>query len=138
MILDGKAPGAIARAAQALADAQLVAFPTETVYGLGADATSDEAVAKVFAAKGRPADHPLIVHVPGAPATPSRRGRINVSGPGQKAPISAWAKAGTSRANCATAGAPGTCTIRGWSAGRPFAANTFATASSLVASAPRP
>ena len=41
----------------------LVAFPTETVYGLGADAGSDAAVAAIFAAKGRPSDHPLIVHV---------------------------------------------------------------------------
>lgn len=45
---------------------ELVAFPTETVYGLGADAANPEAVAKIFAAKGRPADHPLIVHLPGA------------------------------------------------------------------------
>ncbi|GAA3318800.1 hypothetical protein GCM10020331_023060 [Ectobacillus funiculus] len=42
---------------------QTVAFPTETVYGLGADATSDEAVAKIFEAKGRPSDNPLIVHI---------------------------------------------------------------------------
>jgi L-threonylcarbamoyladenylate synthase len=41
----------------------LVAFPTETVYGLGADATNETAVAKIYAAKARPADHPLIVHV---------------------------------------------------------------------------
>ncbi|HEY9445914.1 MAG TPA: L-threonylcarbamoyladenylate synthase, partial [Burkholderiales bacterium] len=41
----------------------LVAFPTETVYGLGADASSAAAVAKIYAAKGRPANHPLIVHV---------------------------------------------------------------------------
>ena len=41
----------------------LVAFPTETVYGLGADATNPEAVARIFAAKGRPTDHPLIVHL---------------------------------------------------------------------------
>ncbi|MBI3189303.1 MAG: L-threonylcarbamoyladenylate synthase, partial [Ignavibacteriales bacterium] len=41
----------------------LVAFPTETVYGLGADALNPEAVRKVFAAKGRPADNPLIVHI---------------------------------------------------------------------------
>jgi L-threonylcarbamoyladenylate synthase len=54
---------ALLQAAQALAAGELVAFPTETVYGLGADATSDSAVAKIFAAKGRPADHPLIVHV---------------------------------------------------------------------------
>jgi L-threonylcarbamoyladenylate synthase len=46
----------------------LVAFPTETVYGLGADATSDRACAKIFAAKGRPAGHPLIVHLPAGAA----------------------------------------------------------------------
>lgn len=61
--LDGHDPAAIARAAQALADGELVALPTETVYGLGARADDDGAVAKVFALKGRPADHPLIVHV---------------------------------------------------------------------------
>lgn len=53
----------IEKAARILADGGLVAFPTETVYGLGADATSAEAVAGIFAAKGRPADHPLIVHI---------------------------------------------------------------------------
>jgi len=63
MVLDGHDPLAIARAAQALADGELVALPTETVYGLGARADDDAAVAKIFAAKGRPADHPLIVHV---------------------------------------------------------------------------
>ncbi|HSF47614.1 MAG TPA: L-threonylcarbamoyladenylate synthase, partial [Burkholderiales bacterium] len=45
---------------------RLVAFPTETVYGLGADASNDEAVKKIFAVKGRPADHPVIVHLPDA------------------------------------------------------------------------
>jgi L-threonylcarbamoyladenylate synthase len=50
-------------AAQTIAAGELVGFPTETVYGLGADACSDAAVAKIFAAKGRPSDHPLIVHV---------------------------------------------------------------------------
>jgi L-threonylcarbamoyladenylate synthase len=50
-------------AAQKLKDGHLVAFPTETVYGLGADATNKTAVAQIYAAKGRPADHPLIVHV---------------------------------------------------------------------------
>jgi L-threonylcarbamoyladenylate synthase len=44
-------------------DGHLVAFPTETVYGIGADATNETAIAKIYAAKGRPADHPLIVHV---------------------------------------------------------------------------
>ena len=50
-------------AAQALKDGSLVAFPTETVYGLGADATNASAVARVYEVKGRPADHPLIVHI---------------------------------------------------------------------------
>lgn len=53
----------IGDAAQTLAHGDLVAFPTETVYGLGADACNDAAIAKIFAAKGRPSDHPLIVHV---------------------------------------------------------------------------
>jgi L-threonylcarbamoyladenylate synthase len=53
----------IAQAAQALHDGQLVGLPTETVYGLAANATDDAAVAKIFVAKGRPSDHPLIVHV---------------------------------------------------------------------------
>ncbi|MDP1656222.1 MAG: L-threonylcarbamoyladenylate synthase [Hylemonella sp.] len=63
MILDGRDPAAIAAAAQALQQGELVGLPTETVYGLGADATHEAAVAKIFAAKGRPSDHPLIVHV---------------------------------------------------------------------------
>ncbi|WP_184303886.1 L-threonylcarbamoyladenylate synthase [Roseateles oligotrophus] len=63
MLLDGQDPQAIAQAAQALAAGELLALPTETVYGLGARADADAAVAKIFAAKGRPADHPLIVHV---------------------------------------------------------------------------
>jgi L-threonylcarbamoyladenylate synthase len=53
----------IARAAQILRDGRLVAFPTETVYGLAADATNDSAVAGIFEAKGRPRFNPLIVHV---------------------------------------------------------------------------
>jgi L-threonylcarbamoyladenylate synthase len=56
----------IVAAAQALREGKLVAFPTETVYGLGADATNDAAVARVYAAKGRPSFNPLIVHVPDA------------------------------------------------------------------------
>ncbi|MEO0916306.1 MAG: L-threonylcarbamoyladenylate synthase [Pseudomonadota bacterium] len=55
--------GGIRRAAELLALGETVAFPTETVYGLGADATNDLAVAKVFEAKGRPSFNPLIVHV---------------------------------------------------------------------------
>jgi len=58
---------AIIQAAAALEAGQLVAFPTETVYGLGADAENPAAVASIYAAKGRPQDHPVIVHVaPGA------------------------------------------------------------------------
>jgi L-threonylcarbamoyladenylate synthase len=53
----------IARAADVLRAGGLVAFPTETVYGLGADASSTEAVQRLFAVKGRPADHPVIVHL---------------------------------------------------------------------------
>lgn len=53
----------IAAAAKALKNGNLVAFPTETVYGLGADATNPAAVAKIYSTKGRPANHPLIVHV---------------------------------------------------------------------------
>ena len=59
---------AYARAAALLRDGGLVAFPTETVYGLGADATSDAAVAGIFAAKDRPQFNPLIVHFTGAEA----------------------------------------------------------------------
>ena len=50
-------------AASSIAEGHLVAFPTETVYGLGADASNADAVAKIYATKGRPADHPLIVHI---------------------------------------------------------------------------
>ncbi len=53
----------ITRAAQVLRAGGLVAFPTETVYGLGADATSSDAMRRLYAVKGRPADHPVIVHV---------------------------------------------------------------------------
>ena len=56
--------GEIARAARLLAGGGLVAFPTETVYGLGALATDTEAVARIYRAKGRPSTNPLIVHVP--------------------------------------------------------------------------
>jgi L-threonylcarbamoyladenylate synthase len=63
MILPGHDPEAITRAAERIRAGDLVGMPTETVYGLAADASNDAAVAKIFAAKGRPADHPLIVHV---------------------------------------------------------------------------
>jgi len=57
------APDAIAAAAAALRNGSLVGLPTETVYGLGADAENAQAIAQIFFTKGRPADHPLIVHV---------------------------------------------------------------------------
>ena len=59
---------AYARAAALLRAGGLVAFPTETVYGLGADATDDRAVARVFEAKGRPSFNPLIAHIPSVEA----------------------------------------------------------------------
>jgi L-threonylcarbamoyladenylate synthase len=68
MILDGRQDSSVAQAARVLAAGGLVAFPTETVYGLGADAANEQAVAGIFAAKGRPSDHPLIVHVVDAAA----------------------------------------------------------------------
>jgi L-threonylcarbamoyladenylate synthase len=53
----------ISKAAHALKDGHLVAFPTETVYGLGADATNEKAVSRIYSVKGRPVGHPLIVHI---------------------------------------------------------------------------
>jgi L-threonylcarbamoyladenylate synthase len=63
MRFDGNDPAAIAQAAGLLAAGELVAFPTETVYGLGARADDPAAVLKIFRSKGRPENHPLIVHV---------------------------------------------------------------------------
>ena len=63
MILPASEPASITACADAIRAGRLVGLPTETVYGLGADASSDAAVAQIFTVKGRPADHPLIVHV---------------------------------------------------------------------------
>ena len=63
MFLSECSTNSLKAAAQSIAQGHLVAFPTETVYGLGADATNQSAVAKIYKAKGRPADHPLIVHI---------------------------------------------------------------------------
>jgi L-threonylcarbamoyladenylate synthase len=63
VLLDGFDATAVQRAAKLLAEGELVAFATETVYGLGARADDDAAVAKIYLAKGRPQNHPLIVHV---------------------------------------------------------------------------
>ncbi len=67
---------AIAHAADLLRAGRLVGLPTETVYGLGADAANEAAVAEIFAAKGRPADHPLIVHVGDAEALTTWAARV--------------------------------------------------------------
>ena len=63
MIVNANAPGSLALAAQAVRAGELIGLPTETVYGLGTDADNASAVAKIFSAKGRPSEHPLIVHV---------------------------------------------------------------------------
>jgi len=70
---------AIEAAGRALREGALVAFPTETVYGLGADATNGRAVAGIFAAKGRPRFNPLIVHVPDTESA-ARLGRLTAAG----------------------------------------------------------
>src|SRR5438067_11719009 len=64
--VDSESPDAevIARAAAAILHGKLVAFPTETVYGLGANGLDPEAVARIFEAKGRPSFNPIILHVP--------------------------------------------------------------------------
>ena len=63
MIISGHNPLHVQQAADALCDGELLGLPTETVYGLAADASNENAVAKIFEAKGRPSNHPLIVHV---------------------------------------------------------------------------
>ncbi|MEG2049760.1 MAG: L-threonylcarbamoyladenylate synthase, partial [Comamonas sp.] len=68
MILDGTLDTSVQAAAAALQRGELLGLPTETVYGLAADSDNDAAVAQIFTAKGRPANHPLIVHVASAEA----------------------------------------------------------------------
>lgn len=75
-VLPADDPRALAEAAAAVRRGALVAFPTETVYGLGADAGDDQAVAAIFAAKGRPTHNPLIVHLADA-AEVRRFGRMD-------------------------------------------------------------
>ena len=70
MILHSQQPEHIAAAAALLRAGEVVGLPTETVYGLAADAEQDGAVARIFALKGRPAEHPLIVHIADASAVP--------------------------------------------------------------------
>ena len=82
---------------------------------------------------------PMLACPPAASsATPSRRARMSVSGPGQKAAISRCARSGTCRAKCPAASLPATCTMRGWLAGRPLTAKMRRTAPAFSASAARP
>ena len=62
-IIDASSKDGLDQAAQLIKAGELVVFPTETVYGLGADAFNVEAVKKIFVAKGRPGDNPLIIHL---------------------------------------------------------------------------
>lgn len=79
LLLPGNDPRAIQAAAERLAAGELLGLPTETVYGLAARADRDEAVAKIFAAKGRPSDHPLIVHMLDAAAAEPFAGHLPVA-----------------------------------------------------------
>ncbi len=76
-VLSGRDPHAVRRAAALLAAGELAAFATETVYGLGARADDDAAVARIYAAKGRPSGHPLIVHVADATGVAAFADRIS-------------------------------------------------------------
>ena len=61
--LSNCAADTLSSAAESLKNGALVAFPTETVYGLGADASNEKAVTRIYEVKGRPQDHPLILHI---------------------------------------------------------------------------
>jgi L-threonylcarbamoyladenylate synthase len=110
-IVSGASAECIEQAARRLADGGLVALPTETVYGLAARADDDDAVAKIFAAKGRPADHPLIVHVHGRDEalafadglSDAAERLIAAFWPG---PVTVIARRAPGRAGAAAAGAP--------------------------------
>jgi len=85
-VIEGQA--ALLQAARHLAAGELVAFPTETVYGLGARADDDAAVARIFTAKGRPADHPLIVHL--ADASQAASFAIDINPPARRLMAAFW------------------------------------------------
>lgn len=87
-LLSGHLPADVRRAARLLAAGELVAFATETVYGLGARADDDAAVARIYAAKGRPAGHPLIVHV--ADAAAARHFAATLDAPAQRLVAAFW------------------------------------------------
>src|SRR5688500_3737743 len=105
-------PGALAEAARLIADGQVVAVPTETGYGLAADATNGEAVARIYQAKGRPAFNPLIVHVLDidqaatiADLSPEARGLAELHWPGPLTLVVPL-RAGSPIASLVTAGLP--------------------------------
>ncbi|MFI5047375.1 MAG: L-threonylcarbamoyladenylate synthase [Acidimicrobiia bacterium] len=81
-------PDELARAAAALRAGALVAFPTETVYGLGADASSPDALRRLYAVKGRPADHPVIVHLPSVEAV--AKWAVDVSEVALRLAVACW------------------------------------------------
>ena len=84
----GRSKEILKQAVETLLRGELVALPTETVYGLGADAANDQAVARIFEAKGRPADHPLIVHV--AKNTPLENWAIDIPPVAKKLTDAFW------------------------------------------------
>jgi L-threonylcarbamoyladenylate synthase len=88
VIIDGSNSASIEQAADVIAAGGLVGLPTETVYGLAADAANEAAVAKIFTAKGRPSEHPLIVHV--ADAESSRRFAADIPAFAQKLMDAFW------------------------------------------------
>ena len=88
MIIDGSNPASIEQAADVIAAGGLVGLPTETVYGLAADAANEAAVANIFTAKGRPSEHPLIVHV--ADAESRRRFAADIPAFAQKLMDAFW------------------------------------------------
>jgi L-threonylcarbamoyladenylate synthase len=101
----------IAHAARVLADGGLVAFPTETVYGLGADATSAAAVARIYAAKGRPTSHPVIVHLASADELPAWTAELSDAARALAArfwpgPLTLIARRGPKVLDAVTGGAP--------------------------------
>lgn len=107
----GTDAGALERAAQALAAGELVAIPTETVYGLAARADDDRAVARIFETKGRPVDHPLIVHVAGrvqaqALAAPWSEGADLLAAAFWPGPVTVIVRRAAGCASAAAAGLP--------------------------------
>jgi L-threonylcarbamoyladenylate synthase len=110
-IVAGTDAGALERAAQALLAGALVGMPTETVYGLAARADDDNAVARIFETKGRPSDHPLIVHVAGreqavALAAPWSEGAERLASAFWPGPVTVIVQRADGHASAAAAGLP--------------------------------